>query len=160
MNDWTQFFTATAGAAAPLTGLIFVGVSINLSKILSTRTLPTRALLSIILLLANLIFSIIFLIPDQSIYVRGIEILITGFLVWFIVVYLDLAIYRKSIDKFKKRYILNTMFNQLCATPVVVAAVLMLLIGGAGIYWIALGILFSFIKAVIDGWILLVEIDR
>ena len=60
----------------------------------------------------------------------------------------------------KKRYILNAIFNQLCATPVVSGAVLMLLIGRAGIYWIALGILFSFIKAVIDGWILLVEIDR
>jgi len=155
-----MFFTATAGAAAPLTGLIFVGVSINLTKILSTRTLPNRALLSIILLLANLIFSVIFLIPDQSIFVRGFELLITGILVWFIVIYLDLSIYRKSLDKFKKKYILNAIINQLCASPVVIGAILMLLIGGAGIYWIALGILFSFIKAVIDGWVLLVEIDR
>ena len=33
--QWSPFFTAQAGAAAALAGLVFVGVSINLEAILS-----------------------------------------------------------------------------------------------------------------------------
>ncbi|MBS1918513.1 MAG: hypothetical protein JST87_19775 [Bacteroidetes bacterium] len=43
------------GAAAVLTGLIFVGVSLNLTKILSFTSLPNRTLISLLLLLNILI---------------------------------------------------------------------------------------------------------
>jgi hypothetical protein len=33
MNEWHDFLVAAADAAAALTGLIFVGVSINLNRI-------------------------------------------------------------------------------------------------------------------------------
>jgi hypothetical protein len=35
MSDWTNFFMVEAEAAAALGGLVFVGVSINLDKIVS-----------------------------------------------------------------------------------------------------------------------------
>ena len=35
MSDWTNFFVVEAGAAAVLAGLVFVGVSIDLDKIVS-----------------------------------------------------------------------------------------------------------------------------
>ena len=35
MDEWHDFFLAQAGAAGVLTGLVFVGVSINLQKIIS-----------------------------------------------------------------------------------------------------------------------------
>jgi hypothetical protein len=35
MGDWHDFLLALAGAAGVLTGLVFVGVSINLEKIMS-----------------------------------------------------------------------------------------------------------------------------
>ena len=36
MGAWHEFFLAQAGAAGVLVGLVFVGVSINLEKILRT----------------------------------------------------------------------------------------------------------------------------
>lgn len=35
MSDWTKFFMVEAEAAGALGGLVFVGVSINLDKIMS-----------------------------------------------------------------------------------------------------------------------------
>jgi hypothetical protein len=39
MGDWHGFLLALAGAAGVLTGLVFVGVSINLER----RSCPSRA---------------------------------------------------------------------------------------------------------------------
>ena len=63
MEGWNDFFVVTGGAAAALTGLIFVGVSISLNKILSIPGLPNRAFLSILLLLTILVFSALLLVP-------------------------------------------------------------------------------------------------
>ena len=50
MADWNDFYIAVASASAALTGLIFVGISISLTKILTIPGLADRALLSLILL--------------------------------------------------------------------------------------------------------------
>jgi len=44
MGQWANYFIATAGGAAALTGLIFVSVSLNLKQILAGKHLPGRAL--------------------------------------------------------------------------------------------------------------------
>jgi hypothetical protein len=76
MKEWQNFFVATSGSAAALTGLIFVGVSINLNRILSFPRLADRALISLILLFSILIASILFLVPSQNSLTLSIEILI------------------------------------------------------------------------------------
>ncbi|EDM37861.1 hypothetical protein PBAL39_15589 [Pedobacter sp. BAL39] len=43
MKEWNDFYLATAAAAATLTGLIFVGISINLTHILSFPLLVIKA---------------------------------------------------------------------------------------------------------------------
>jgi hypothetical protein len=40
---WDNFFVAEVGAAAALSGLLFVAVSINLTRILAIPHLPARA---------------------------------------------------------------------------------------------------------------------
>ena len=81
MEEWNDLYVAVAGAAAALTGLIFVGVSISLTKILSFPTLPNRALVSIILLLSILTFSILLLVPGHNVTLIGCELSIIGLIV-------------------------------------------------------------------------------
>lgn len=84
LNSWTDFFVLMGGAAATLTGLIFVGVSISLSKILAWVSLPARAAQALVLLLTVLLISCVNLIPGQSIAVLGIEVLFIGLGIWII----------------------------------------------------------------------------
>ena len=57
MEQWQNFLLAETGASAALTGLDFVGVSINLKRILSLPKLPSRALAALLLLLMILVLS-------------------------------------------------------------------------------------------------------
>ena len=116
MGDWEAFYAAQLGAAAALGGLVFVGLSLNLKKILSYAWLPGRALLALMVLMAILVISSFMLMPGQSLTALGLEIPAVGVLLLF------------GIE--------------------------------SGFYWIAAGVIVSFIKAVIDAWVLLVEINR
>src|SRR5215210_1881105 len=111
MEEWNDLYVAVAGAAAALTGLIFVGVSISLTKILSIPTLPNRALVSLILLLSILTFSILLLVPRKTVTFIGYELSIIGLIVWFFVTGIDLKIYRSNEQQYKSRYLLNILFN-------------------------------------------------
>jgi len=160
MNDWHDLFVATAGASATLTGLIFVGVSINLTRILSIPKLPGRALLSLVLLMTILIVSIIFLIPGQSLIVIGIELLIAGLCCWLFALRLDISIQKNTDKNFRKFNLFNLIFDQTAVLPYIIAAVLLVNRYESGLYWIIISFILSFIKAMADAWVLLIEINR
>ena len=84
MNEWHDFFLAQAGAAGVLTGLVFVGVSINLEKIVSNPSfgLAGRAAEALILLVAVLMASVLVLVPGQGPGVLGAEVLVVGLAAW------------------------------------------------------------------------------
>lgn len=71
---WHGFFAATLGAAAALTGLVFVAVSINIERILKYPGLSERALERLLILLGVAIVSIFALAPRQSERAVGIEL--------------------------------------------------------------------------------------
>jgi hypothetical protein len=160
MNEWSNFFSATTGASAALTGLIFVGVSISLSKILSTPTLPERALISLILLLTIMILSLLFLVPGQSNNMLGIEVLLLSFIVWAVISKMDITTFRKKEKQYRRYYIMHVVLNQIAILAYVVGGIIILSAPSTGMYWIVLAIISSFIKAVMDAWVLLIEINR
>jgi len=75
---WANFYIAEVGAAAALSGLIIVAISINLQCILSFPQLPSRAAEMLILLVGALLVCSLGSIPGQSLRVFGGEVLGAG----------------------------------------------------------------------------------
>ena len=160
MEGWNDLFVATAGAAAALAGLIFVGISINLQKILSFAKLPERALMPLIMLLSIIILSIIFLIPQQPLHRLGIEILIMAILVWLITLKIDYSIYKGTDAKYKKESFFNCVFDQLSIIPYLLNGIFFMYNDKHGTYFSVAAIILSFIKVIADAWVLTIEINR
>jgi len=160
MNAWGNFFVAIVSAAAALTGLIFVGVSMSLSRILAIPTMPGRASESLILLVNALIVAALCLVPDQPIYWLGAEVLCINIIVWIITTRIDLRILSKTDSQYKIHSIVNIVFTQAAVLPYFAAGIYMHTCGICGLYWLIPGILLSFVKAVQDAWVILVEIHR
>jgi hypothetical protein len=140
--DWNDYLVAQAGAAGTLTGLVFVAVSINLTRVLSVPGLTGRAAESLLQLLGVLIISTSVLIPRQPAGALGTEILILGSLLWLIQTTLQI------------RYLTSKTGHPFCISGILI------LRGSSGLYWLAPGIVFSLIAGVANAWVLLVEILR
>jgi hypothetical protein len=160
IGDWTAFFTAQLGAAATLGGLVFVGLSLNLTKILSFPALPNRALLALGVLLVILVVSSLILIPGQSTELIGFEILVAGLLATAVAASMEVRTLRSMPLQNRGKFIGNMTFLGFALVPYVVGGAQML--GGSlmGLYWVAAAVIVSFIKAIGDAWVLLVEINR
>jgi modulator of FtsH protease len=159
LDSWQPFFTAQLGAAAALGGLLFVGLSLNLTKILTYPALPTRALMALILLLVILVVSSLMLIPGQTANAIAVEILAVGVVGWASVTAMDLHIFRYS-KLHRAGYFGNVVMLQLAALPYVVGGALLLGGNSSGLYFVSIGVIVSFVKAMLDAWVLLVEINR
>lgn len=61
---------------------------------------------------------------------------------------------------YKRAARINFYLVHVVVSPFLAAGICILFFGGAGIYLLVAGILFSYIKAIAGSWVLLVEIQR
>lgn len=160
MEAWESFAVTQVGAAAVLAGLVFVGVSVNLERVLSLLSLPGRAAETLVILLGLLIAASLLLVPGQSLTVFGIELLVIGMLDWIVVLTLQLRT-RSQWDIEKARfYVQRIVLSQFATLPFIIAGLTVLLRGEGGLAWLAVGTIGVFVVSFLNAWVLLVEINR
>jgi hypothetical protein len=164
MLEWSNFFLAEAGASAALAGLVFVGISINLTKIMSYPHLPQRALDAIVVLALVLLVSCLMLIPDQDRRAIALEILSASIAALVLTTYPSLAGRRKVPSQYVRWTRLAFVFKQCATLPYLVGGILIFPGIGANtsiaLNIVAAGSMICFIVGLMNSWILLVEINR
>jgi modulator of FtsH protease len=156
---WHDLFIALAGAAAALTGLIFVAVSINLAQILKYRALPVRAAETLSVLGGLLLLSVFVLVPGQSRVALGIEILLLGLVLAAALLYGRLRLPRTAGEPWT--WTVAPLIVILAGTvPMIVAGISLLAAVGGGLYWLVAEVVLGLTGALANAWILLIEIQR
>ena len=160
MSAWENFFVAEVGASAVLAGLVFVGLSINLNKIIAGPGLPGRALEALVVLVVVLVVSSLLLVPGQSQALIGGEVLVSGLAVWMAIVSVQGANLRTLAPPYRGVFAVRVALGQLATVPFVIAGTAVLVCGEGGLYWGVPAVIVSFVLALLDAWVLLVEINR
>jgi modulator of FtsH protease len=160
MTGWENFFIAEVGASATLAGLVFVGVSINLAKIVAYPGLPNRILEALIALLLVLLVSSLQLIPGQILLFSGSEVLLIGSSGWIAMFRLHIIHLRTVEREHLRQALVEATFGQTAVLSFVVAGILIITQGAGGMYWISLGTICAFLIVFYNAWILLIEINR
>lgn len=162
VEAWESFFVANAGASAALAGLLFVGVSINLETIAPSGALTRRALEAFALLVTVLIVSVVGLVPDISMTLLGWLLVGIGILLSVVVVTgVARTVPVVSADAAPRAspYV-RLALGLAAALPLIMAGVTVLADAGGGLYWTAPALVFAYLGALANAWVLLIEILR
>jgi hypothetical protein len=160
IEDWVEFAVALAGAAAVLTGLVFVSVSINLEKVLEVHGLPARAGESIVMFAGVLILSFALLMPGQSRVAVGLELLIGGMLLAALLLLIAVPSLNQPTRQPVSWRVVRIVAALAVSVPVIIAGVSLLAEGGGGLYWLAAAFALAFAIGIANAWVLLVEVVR
>ena len=160
-EEWKDFFVTAAGASATLVGLVIVAISVNLRRIIEQPQLPSRGGATVAALVLILVTSMAELIP-QSGAALAIEISVFGLLVWLIQLWSARQIVVAYLESRRPllEAVIGIVIGQIQAVPFIVGGIALFMRLHAGPYWIAWGIVATFILSVVNTWILLVEILR
>jgi modulator of FtsH protease len=159
LTSWTTFATAEVGAAAGLTGLLFVAVSINLQRILSFAKLPARAAETLSVLLLVLLISSLTLVPQSSRLLGG-ETAVLAVALGAVTLTVQIRHGPDHPDDPRLWYMSRIASTQLVTGTYLIGGLSCATRWGGGLYWYVAATLFAFIGAVYNAWVLLVEIIR
>lgn len=160
MEAWADFFNSQQATAATLAGLIFVGLTLNLEKILSSPALPDRAAQALIQFIVVLLISMTQLIPEQTLQSFGRQVLQFSLISSALILYLDIRMIRLSEPAFRRTNILNLVLNIPPMVLFVLGGIQLLADDISGMDFLVSAFTWCYIKAVIDAWTLTVEINR
>lgn len=160
LADWQTLFAVQAGAAATLTGLVFVAVSINLPRIIETPGLPGRAAESMLQFLQVFFVSLAILIPRQPLSGLGCEAFFVAAFAW-VGQLVSQARYARMHSGHPVKWLMQRVVTtHVASIPLFVAAVMIMLGNSDGLFVIMGAFFFSFVAGIVGSWVLLIEILR
>jgi hypothetical protein len=151
--DWHDFGTMIGGASGALTGLLFVSVSLNASRIAGHTGLRASAAQTLTLFITPLFIAAALLVPDQPDWVLGAELMTTGLLGTLIL----LVNHRLKAGLADDDRRLISIFNR--PAPNVITMVLITASGvvlaagqSAGLYLLFPATVTGFVSGVLNAW--------
>lgn len=161
---WGDLFACAGGAAAALAGLIFVGLSVNMSTLLELdkrrgqNFLTGRALEAFVALLSVLVICIVALTPH---IVRGV---LAAFIVLIAAVSTISpvrAVRLASRQERRSPTLLQRLIFAFALTCCLLAGGITLAAGhGGGLFWLPAAFVLAVMVASVNSWVLLVEVLR
>ena len=151
--DWHDFGTMIGGASGALTGLLFVSVSLNASRIAGHTGLRASAAQTLTLFITPLFIAAALLVPDQPDWVLGAELMTTGLLGTLIL----LVNHRLKAGLADDDRRLISIFNRTAPnviTMVLITASGVVLAAGqsAGLYLLFPATVTGFVSGVLNAW--------
>jgi hypothetical protein len=163
-NGWGELFLAAAGATAALSGLIFVGLSVNIKTVLDidrrvgSNFLTGRAIEALVALLSVLVVSLVALTPTIAADSLAAVILVTAAISTISPLRaLSAAWARRELEVATAGRVLAAL--ALTASLVLAGATLAAGSGG-GLNWLPVAFVLAVAVASINAWVLLVEVLR
>jgi modulator of FtsH protease len=158
-RDWHDFYVMAGGAAAALTGLLFVAMSLHLKAVMAHPLYGRRALATLISLMTILFISGAVLIPGQSAAAIGVEVLVFA-------LYHVVATYRQvrgirgpEIAALSwRRRLIELALASVWIVLFVASGVSLIVSSGGGFYLLAALMPFMFGWNVYIAWVLMTEI--
>jgi modulator of FtsH protease len=159
VDNWDNFFVASAGAAAALTGLLFVALSINLDKVLKIPRITGRAAATLGILVVVMLTGCFGLAPGQSNAVIGIEFAVLGAMSLLQAVWVRFA-HRKDPSAGVERPTTSFVLSIVPTIPLTIGGLSFAAGFGGGLYWTLAGVVLGFFTSVANAWVILIEINR
>jgi hypothetical protein len=157
---WGGFGTTAATAAATLTGLLFIAVSINLKQILDNAPLPGRAAQTLIFFAFPMIVALLLVVPAQARGALGGELIATGVFAWATAVIIDHRAGHSEYEPTWSRPLTRVVPMAVSCACVIVAGVSEVAGAGGGLYWLVPATVLAILAGLVNTWVLLVEIMR
>lgn len=158
LEPWANFNVAVAGASAALAGLIIVAMSVNLDGILAAPAIVARGGAAIGALVLAVMAACLTLVPGQSLFALGLEILLGAVAALAMALAAARDIYR--VHPPRRRLPFKLAMSMLSPVLFTIGASLLLADNAAGLNWVAAGAVVSIVAGVGIGWITLIEIRR
>jgi hypothetical protein len=156
-DAWQAFYTAVAGSAAALTGLLFIGLSLNLRTIIKTPEHTARARETLGGLLSLLVLSVFLLIPGQDRRVLGSEFIASSFILALVAVRLNLQTLRRVASGRRARWALRLALLHLGTIAVMVAGISLIVGQFGGLFWLVPTVLIYLLWSLFNAWLLVVQ---
>jgi hypothetical protein len=154
LEEWGIFATVAGAAAAGLTGLLFVAVSIRTSAIAQSQELRNRAAQTLALFVTVLFITILLSIPGQSYSVLGVEFVALALISGVGLLMLDR---RARADTHQRD---TGAPNAITSILLLVAGVLLIFGVRAGLDVVVLPVLVALAGGVTSAWLVLTKVTE
>ena len=153
IESWSDYAIAVVGAAAALTGLLFVAVSINSAWFSSSEAHRGRAGQALVLFVVPLVTGILLLVPGQSTTALGIELAAFGLLAGRVLLTLGRV---ELKDDPRAVVVVDRLSPRLIVSLAVIVSGASLIAGRfGGLYWLAGAHICALLAGLLNAWVFL-----